>query len=224
MIRNLKTLGLALVAVCAMSASTASMAFADTFTSEGGVAVTLTGKQTGAGDVFTTTAGTVKCKEISYAGTSKSGVTTVTAVPNFPMKTTGGEQNCTGFGFPVEITTNGCSYLFHIGGATTGTLDVVCEAGKEITITAAAAGIAKCILHVPTQSGLGTITYKNTGATTTREVEIEANLSGLKYKHTAGTGLGSCSTGSATTGTYVGKAIVTGETDGGSTHVGIFLV
>jgi hypothetical protein len=224
MIRNLKVLGLALVAVCAMSAVAASMASADTFNSVGGVAVSLTGKQTGTGDVFTTTAGTVKCKEVTYTGTSTSGVTTVTGVPSYPAKTAGGEQNCTGFGFPAEINTNGCKYLFHIGAATTGTLDVVCEAGKEITVTATSGATVKCIVHVPAQTGLGTITYKNTGSGTTQEVEIEANVSGLKYKHTAGSGLGACTTGEASAGTYVGKAIVTGETDGGSTHVGIFLV
>jgi hypothetical protein len=222
MIRNLKAL--ALVAVFAMSVFAASTASADTYTSEGGSAVALTGKQAGSGDVLTTTAGTVKCKEINYTGTTKAGVTTVAFKPNYPIKTTGGEQNCTGFGFPAEVNSNGCTYLSHTGAGTTGMMDIVCEAGKEITITAAAAGTSKDIMHLPAQTGLGTITYKNIGAGTTREVEIEFNLSGIKYRHTAGTGLGAGTTGEGSSGTYVGKMVVTGETDGGSTHVGIFLV
>jgi hypothetical protein len=222
MIRKLKVLPLALLA--AMGTVAVSVASADTFTSAGGVAVTLTGKETGTGDVITTTAGTAKCREVTYTGTSASGVTTVTLVPNYPIKTTGGEQNCTGFGFPAEINMNGCSYLFHIAAATTGTMDIVCPEGKEITITAATAGIIKCIVHVPAETGLGPITYKNTGSGATREIEIEANVTGLVYRHTAGSGLGACTTGQSTAGSYVGKAIVTGETDGGSTHVGIFLV
>lgn len=233
MIRNLKVLGLALVAVFAMSAVAASMASADTFKSETGLSVTLTGKQSGTGDVFTTTAGTVKCKQVNYTGTSASGVTTVTATPNYPAKFLNTEvvppkeeQNCTGFGFPAEIATNGCTYLFHLNATTAdGTLDVVCPEGKEITVTAAAAGTTKCIVHVAAQKGLGTVTYKNIGATTTREVEIAANISKLSYKHTAGTGLGACTSGAAATGTYVGNATVTGETDGVEpVHVGIFLI
>jgi len=224
MIRNLKVLGLALVAVLAMSAVAASMASADAFTSEKSP-VLLTGKQIAPGDVFTTTAGTVKCKEVSYKATTGTPTTTISATPTYPAKTASGEQNCTGFGFPAEVTTNGCTYLFHLGAATTGTLDIVCPAEKEITVTAVSAGTDKCIVHVPAQVGLATITYRNSGGSlSTRELEVEANIGGLTYTHTEGTGIGRCTPGHSATGTYTGKAIVTGEEDGSPfAHVGIFL-
>jgi len=228
MIRNLKVLGLALVAVFAMSAVAASMASADELTSESSP-VQLTGKQIAPGDVFTTEVGTVKCKEVSYKATTATPTTTVTATPTYPVKALDGTQNCTGFGFPAEIHTNGCTYLFHIGVATTGTLDVLCPEGKEITVTAIGTGTNKCTVHVPAQSGKATITYRNVGSLTTREIEVEANITTLTYSWNKGTGLGACSkeektTGEKGTGTYTGKALITGEKDnGGTEHVGIFL-
>lgn len=230
MMRNLKVLGLALVAVFAMSAVAASMASADDLTSEVSP-VTLTGKQAGAGDTFTTTAGTVKCKEVKYTATAVTPTTAVSATPNYPVKIKNAEgkeeQNCTGFGFPAEVVTNGCTFLFKINGAgsTAGTLDVVCPGANEITVTAASGGTTKCVVHVAGQTGKGPLTYTNTGAGTTREVDVKAAITNnLIYKHTAGTGLGACTSGSSVTGSYAGEGIITGEKDnGGFEHVGIFL-
>jgi hypothetical protein len=222
MMRNLKVLGLALVAMLAMTAVAASAASADDLTSEISP-VTLTGKQTGGGDVFTTTAGTVKCKEVNYTAASVATPTTaVTATPSYPEKTAGGEQNCTGFGFPATVATNGCTYRFTIGAATTGGIDIVCAGGQEITVTAKSGETVKCIVHVPAQNIAAGITYSNTGSGTTREVDITANLAGtLSYKHTAGSGIGACTSGSAANGSYTGAGTVTGES--GGVHVGIFL-
>jgi len=140
MIRNLKALGLALMAMLVMAAVAASAASADDFTSESSP-VTLTGKQTGGGDVFTSTAGTVKCKEKKYTATGVATPTTaVTVTPSYPAKTVGGELNCTAFGFPAEVHTNGCTFRFTVGATTTGGLEIICPEGKEITATAVAAG------------------------------------------------------------------------------------
>jgi hypothetical protein len=224
MMRNLKILGLALVAVFAMSAVAASAASADQLTSEVSP-VTLTGAQEGT-DTFTITAGNTNCKEVSYVGTTATPTTTVSATPSYPEKTKLAEQNCTSLGFPATIHTNGCTYLFHIegGASTSGTLDVVCPAGKEITVTAVSGGTTKCTIHVPAQTGLGPVTFSNVGAGATRELKVEAKITNLKYSHTEGTGLGKCTGGTGTTGSYTGKALVTGEKDnGGTEHVGIFL-
>jgi hypothetical protein len=185
--------------------------------------VTLTGKQTGGGDVFTTTTGVVKCKEVSYTTASVATPTTaVTTTPNYPVKTAGGEQNCTGFGFPATVETKGCTYRFTIGAATTGGIDIICPEGSEITVTAVSGITDKCIVHVPAQNIAAGITYSNTGSGATREIDITANIAGtLAYKHTAGTGVGACTPGSAANGSYTGAGTVTGES--GGVHVGIFL-
>jgi len=223
MMRNLQILGLTLVAALAIGALSASMASADEFTSES-QPVTLTGKSEGS-DVLTITAGNTTCKESKYKGTSITPTTTVSVAPEYPLKTADGQQNCTSLGFPAEIDVNGCTYLFHIGSVTAGTVDIVCPAGKEITITANLIP-NKCIIHIPPQTGLGTATYSNVGTGTTRELRVEAKLTNIKYSHTrplGEVGLGACTAGVGTTGSYTGKAIVTGEKDNGTEHVGIFL-
>jgi hypothetical protein len=212
--RNLKVLGLALVAMFAMSAVTAAAASADEFTAESYPA-TLTGKNTTANDKFLTTTGTVNCKVASYKATVSAATTSVLAAPEY--------KECTAFGFPATIDVNGCKYQFNIGGATIGDADLVCEAGKTVDVTAISAGTLKCTVHVGSQSDItGTVTYSNTGSGTTREINIGVVLGGIDYTHTQGTGVGSCPSGSATAGTLEAAGIVTGENAGGA-HVGIFL-
>lgn len=219
MIRNIKVLGTALVAALAISAVAASLASADSFTAESAPAIYTGSQQTA--NVLTTTVGTQKCTTTTFKGTvNATSTTTVSVSPSY--------SGCTAFGFPSDYDVNGCEYLFHISptaGVTTGTVALVCPAGKEITITAKSSvtnPTLKCTIHTPAQSGLGTVTYKNVGAGATREILFELNLTGIKYTHTAGTGLGACTSGSATSGTYTGSVLFTGENAGGA-HVGIFL-
>jgi hypothetical protein len=217
MVRNFKVLGIAVIAMFAMSAVMASMASADKFKAES-APVTYTGNQEEQ-NVFTTTAGTVKCTTTTFKGTVAVTETSEASVaPTY--------AGCTAFGFPAHIDVNGCTFLLKIGAATTGTADVVCPAGQEITVTATTSSVnstLKCTVHVPAQTNLGTVTYSNTGAGATREVLVAVNLAGnVKYSHTAGTGLGACTSGSAATGSYKGSVKVTGENAGG-THVGVFV-
>lgn len=213
--QKVKAIGLLLV-VLAMSAMTTSVASADEFTAEQ-YPVTLTGSKDGEADVVAVTAGSAACKSTTYVGTAIQATTTVTISPTY--------NECTAFGFPATVDMNGCQYLFHINGAssTEGSADLTCPAGKEVTVTSMSAGTIKCTLHFPTQSSVGTIKFSNIGAGPTREVTLQFNLTSIKYTHTKGTGLGSCTGGSATNGTLNAKAVVTGETDPGSQHIGIFL-
>jgi hypothetical protein len=216
MMRNLKVLGLALVAMFALSAAAASMASADDLTAEK-YPVTLTGDQDNQTDIFTTTAGTVSCKKVGYVGTIAGATTEATATPTY--------SECTALGFPGTIHMNGCTYKFKIGasGSTTSTVDIVCPAGQEITVTSIAAGTTKCVIHVPAQTGLTHVNWTNV-AGPPKDVTADIEITNLKYTHTAlGTGLGACTGGSASNGKYVGKATVTGEEDGSPfAAVGIF--
>ena len=93
-----------------------------------------------------------------------------------------------------------------------------------MTFTAESAGILKCTVHIPAQSDItGSVVYSNVGTGPTREVRIEASLTGIDYTHTAGTGIGACASGSATTGALTFKAILTGEEDLVATDIGLFL-
>ena len=183
---------------------------------DAGASIRLTGSQSGSGDVLTTTAGTVKCSSIAYSGK-------VAATPISEMSLTPTYGGCTAFGFPGTVHANGCSYLLKVVSEATGTVDIVCPEGKELTVTAASAGTPKCTLHVPGGQTLGTATFHNLGSGSTAEIEVTTNLTGIKYSHTQGTGIGSCPSGSATNGSYTGKTLITGEEDKaeGAGHVGV---
>lgn len=194
------------------------MASADEFTATSYPATIEGATDSGFTNEFVTTAGTIKCKKISHQGTLKEKSTAISITSAY--------EECVAFGFPVTFDTNGCEYLFRVTGgtSTSGTVDLVCPQGKEVTVTATSGATLKCNVHVPPQSNLEKVTYSNIGALgSTEEVTVTANLTGLKYTHTAGIGLGACLSGSATNGSLVAKATMTGAADGGGGHVGLLL-
>ncbi len=219
MIRKLKFLGLTLVAALSISSVAASTASADVLTTEA-TPTTLTGAQEGT-DVQGVAGGPIKCTTIKYTGTLSSGISSsFTLAPTY--------SGCTFVGLSATINMNGCVEKYNINpaaGNTTGTTDIVCPAGKEITITAPSVGTPKCIIHYPPQTGLAPLSYVNVGSTTTREITATLNITNMKYSQTAGTSeTGNCATAdNQTGGTYVGKVLLTGENAAGSAHIGIFL-
>jgi len=219
MTRNLKALGLALVAVFAMSAVMASAASAESafkFKSEG-TPTKLTGKQHAGNDVFTTHTGTVSCNEAKYSGEQVgTEVSEVTVTPVY--------SECKAFGlFNVPVTTNGCVYTFKTGtktGATyAGSVSIVCPEGKVIEVEAPG-----CTVTVGSQANVGGITFTNIGTTTTREVTLDVNINTLKYEeHRPFFGICSTNTVPTTGGTYVGAGVVTGSNPVTNAHLGIFV-
>jgi len=149
MIRNLKALGIALVAVFAMSAVAASAASAQNgvLTSDG--PVTLTGSNNeaeGAGpNALTSETGEVKCPEVHYYGHKynetpheliPSGESTFTVTAEYTL--------CTGpLGLRTTVEMNSCDYDFHLGETVPDTVDtyyvnvtVTCdEEGDHIQLT-----------------------------------------------------------------------------------------
>jgi hypothetical protein len=216
MMRNLKVLGLALVAVFAMSAVAASMASADELNTAANTTVTLTGKQTTT-NVLKTNVGSTECEEATFTGTTVTPSSTVSVTPVY--------NKCKSLGFPAIIHMNGCTYLLHVGAGTTGTADLVCPAGKDVVVTAnaPAPAVLKCTITVKPQTGLGTITYTNEGSGTTAAVILDLNLINIASSSTAGTGIGACPTKSDTAGTLVGSVTATADKDGTAEQVGIFL-
>jgi hypothetical protein len=168
--------------------------------------------------VFTTTAGTASCKKSGGNGTVSSPETSeVSIAPSF--------SECTFLGFPATFHTNECIFTFKITGffSTTGTVDIQCPPNKELTITAVAAGTTKCTLHIPPQGNLSSVYYSNLGTGATREVQNELVLSGLRYSHTEGSGLGKCTSGTATTGSLSWVLISTAENPISSAHIGFWV-
>jgi hypothetical protein len=226
--RKIKVLGLMLVAIFAMSAVAATAASASELTGEEpNLFLHGTNEPAEKADVFFTTAGNTSCKNATYTvGTISTPTTTVTATPTY--------TNCTSLGFPATIDTNGCSYVFHVtgGSSTVGDVTLQCPENKEIQVTAISGGTNKCTVSVPGQTLSNAkfpdpVTYTNIGEGTTREVTIAVKYGnsegGLKYSHKEGTGLGRCTTGSGTAGTFEGLGTVTANNDTNTAHRGLFL-
>jgi hypothetical protein len=200
MIRNLKTLGLAITALFAVSAMVASTAAAQQgkLTSDG--PFTLTGAETGVGANSLTAFGLkLECPGSSYTGHKynetphkfiASGSTTVTVTPHF------NQAKCvaTPGNFPFTIDLNGCDYVTHLGATTGGvagtyalTFDIVCPAGQEITTTtftnetALTENKPYCVMHIPPQTGLS---GAHTTDTANGFVDTTGPVKGIKVTRT----------------------------------------
>jgi len=218
MSRNLKALGLALVACFAVSAVVASAASAEAYSFKAEtVPTTLTGNQHAGNDVFTTDTGTVSCNIATYEGTQ-------TVTPTNSVTVTPSYGECKAFGlFNVPIDVNGCQYQFTVGtkvsGNFEGTVDVVCPSGKQIEVTAPG-----CTVTVKSQNNLGKVTYTNIGSGATREVTVDVGITGLAYEeHRPLFGICANNTSPQTDGTYVGAGLVTGENPETKAHHGVFV-
>ncbi len=177
---KLKTLGLALIGILALSAmaSAASAQAANgTLTSTGNVTLTgteIAGKVTG----WTVFGLAVKCPGSTYLG-HKVGSTTA-FLPNDSGEATitpKYKEPCESNVGPSTFDLNGCDLVVHIG-ETTGvadtykvTLDIICPAGKDVTSTnwfstvEHTGGKEACTVHVPPQNNIkgGTITDTTEG-------------------------------------------------------------
>lgn len=214
MLRYLSTLGLTVLAALAIGtvgAAPASAAPEFHFESEHTI---ITGTQT-TGLEWSFDNGTVKCGIANFGGTSQvATTTTITLNPIF--------ENCSikegeAEAVAATVTLNGCAFLFHLGANTehlTGTMGIECP-DFPIIIHA-----PECTITVPQQGNLGTVTYTNEGAETTRSMVFDVGLAGIDYvEHGAG-----CASETVTTnnGTLSGKITVTGENTMGA-HRGIWV-
>jgi hypothetical protein len=222
MIRKIKALGLALVAVFAMSAvvaSAASAANGTLTTFPAGSTVIASGVQVGE-HVFTLTdqplQPTVKCKKAVFDGV---GTNSEAAGKNETVVVTPTYNECTAFSLPATVEHDGCTYVLHTK-ETTGkggwhvTTDLVCPEGKAMTIKT-----ATCEVQVAEQKGLTTSEVTNSGAAeppTAMDLVLHTNIGSaagstkITYKVTKdGIGCPLSGVGHFTEGDYVGTTTVT---------------
>jgi hypothetical protein len=229
MIRNLKALGLAVLAVVALSAVAAASASAK-FDSEV-EKTTLSGGQTTTHE-FTVPAGTTTCEVASFTG-SETG--TKTASGSFTTETltiTPSYSKCKtvlfGETHETHVIMNGCDYKFHAGATiegetkVAGTVDIVCPEKKSIEVEITGANI--CRVTVPSQNGVAGITYHNTGVGASRDVDVTANVSTLRVIQDGAfcPGNNFASSKEFTTGVYKGTTTEIGKNSEGK-QVGIWV-
>jgi hypothetical protein len=201
MTRKLKTLGVALIAVFALTAVMASGASAEKSYTATLYPTTGTGTSALGNDIFTTEGGTVECAS-HFVGTlkEKSNDLTITATMT----------GCKAFGF-LEAKVTGCVFTFTtpFGSPIVAPVDVV----NPCTIEA-----STCHVTVPVQTGLAHIGITNNAL----DVSILATLTGITYTVTKDGFL--CpfnGTGAKTGGTYKQVSPVTfASTNGARIAVG----
>lgn len=243
MIRNLKTLGLALMAVFAMSALAASSASAQTAGHITGSTheFTLLGFESGAvaENSLTAFGNQTRCPGSTYTGHKvmthaettavppkthqpiTSGETTVTLTPHY------NQENCVSITpestLSSTVDMNGCDYVLH-SGVTTGevagtygvTADVVCPTGQHILVTAFSSeshAFRLCTVTVGPQTGLS-------GAHLTNEaggiVRLKGSFTGIKATRS-----GLCGAATTETAVFHVNAEVEGDNKGSPVSVSI---
>jgi len=220
--KNLKVLGLALVAIMAMSAVISAVAQAESPTF---VLTAATGKFKGSSNdhIFTVQGGNVKCVEnggvkgARFEGTltaEKSTEVTVTAAYGNAGK------GCTAFGVAATVNMKSCHYRFTaVKGSNppTALVDVICTtAGDEITVTASS---LPCTVTVGPQTGLIHALLTNAGPEPTH---VNAEITVGKIKYTA-SGVGCPKPGTFEDGSYTGTVTLEGFDTTGK-KVGLHIV
>lgn len=176
------------VPVCALLALVAAVlipvdASATVFDSDTESTVTLSGNVEGEGATFKVEAGfEVLCKSDSLSGSLSGSPETLTLHPAYAECTAS-----TALGsISAAVTTTGCNWVYHAGETLaeeeySGTADLSCESGKEMTIEA-----ATCTVHVASQSGFSTMKYVNDFTTEPEEIQLIASLTEVTMSKTDG--------------------------------------
>ena len=241
MTRNLKALGLALVAAMALSAIGAQGASAvveHSFRSDSATGSTiLTGSiETSTKDKFFPSAGStpIECSVGTFSGTvSENPADTVTVHPKY--------SSCKLGNATAHVTTEGCNYIFdsdttqatsHSTSSEHAAVSIECESTHEITVTVT--GI--CVLHFtdessssPVNQSLHGVRYTNLDGSSAADakhssksaITVTSTVRTIHYTATAGSfcGLGGISAGTHTTGEYEGVSSVTGYEHSANTVV-----
>lgn len=199
MSRYLKVLGLAFVAVLAMSAFASAAASAAQFMSEGNVSGSITADQEASNPhVFTVDGTEVKCTTAHFAtmGAVPSPTATITVHPEY--------SGCTAFGFVnAEVTTTGCDYVLHADGG----IDIV-QGASTPTCNGIKVHALTCTVVVGTQNGLSAVSYENLAG---GKVRIKASVKNIAANRTEDGFLCPLSGTGPATGSYSGNTIAEGK-------------
>jgi hypothetical protein len=208
MIRNIKVLGLALVAVLAMSVVAVGSASAAEFTASSYPANGEGGQTTP--HKFTVQGQAVECSTANFTGSLSAASGELNITPVY--------ENCIAFGFlNATVSMNGCTYKFTAGTGSadnyTGGVHIVCPAGKSITVVA-----ATCTVHIPAQTPtVNTVDFEN--KTATGDVLVTSTAEGIHSNPTSGFLCPLSEKATDTTGKYTGTTLFS-ETGGASIDVG----
>jgi hypothetical protein len=204
MSKNLKVLGLALVAVFALSAMVASAASASVFTSTSGA--TVTANQIGS-HKFTVTGQTLTCSTVHFTGTAPAA--TFEAIDMYPTY-----EGCIISPFNTSVTITGfatgpgkegCRYNLFANGVAA----LSCTAGKDVTVNA-----GPCVVHVPAQTFPSGVTYTNGTFNGVGDITVKFELKSVQATHTDGFLCPFDSSGASNSAILEGESTVTAAFEG----------
>lgn len=214
MIRNIKALGLAFVAVAAMSMVVASAAQASQLHAATSGSAVITGEQTEQHNFKLTASGAeTKCTQAIFEATaqeeSSGGQTTDKELQITPTYT-----GCKTAGLNSQVLLNGCRYTLTNASPTaaaTANIDVVCPSEKVIEIK-----LTGCTVTVGAQGPLSHLTFSNDTAPTPDHVTANITVSGIQYQfHGIACPSPPAVTVNANDGVYTGKATFKAYVDNG---------
>ena len=187
MTRKLKALGLALLALGAMSAIAAQAASATTVVNHEfettSAPVVLTGTST-TNHVYSLGGVPAVCEVLTFVGTqSEATVDHITVTPSL-------HTNCKLGSTTIHVTNNGCSYTFDsdtVDGS--ARVSIVCNHTGSITFTDSGGA---CVIHfsdthtngVTVNQNLPGVTYANAGTPPNHDVSVAMNVAGIAYEAT----------------------------------------
>jgi hypothetical protein len=208
MTRNLKVLGLAVVAMLSLSAMVATGAQAAAGELHiGANPAWVTADQT-TQHVFTIAGVPIKCEKAHFESTTTTPQSTKHIVfkPSYQASDQVEGETCTLAGVLSRVTTGTCSYTFSGTAEKTATVSVIgCTAGNEIKIEVTASG---CTVTVGNQATAGHVTFVK-GAT--NDLVGQNTISGITSVGSATCPVGI--RGTITTGTYTGTETIRAFTD-----------
>jgi hypothetical protein len=224
MIRNFKALGLAVVAVLAMSAVVSSAAQAAVnYTSTTGVyPATVSGTQSTTHNFVIGGNRTLTCDEAKFSGALTAASTEITITPTYGSATTACHVILLENTFDATVTVNSCDYLFTepTAGELKAAVHVLCPGTNKIVIdvynghnVAHTEANLICKYSIAPQTPAGTVQMTN-NATTPKSVTAHAAITGVAVTREFGT-LAACGAASQTA-TYTGDTLLKGFNEGGT--------
>jgi hypothetical protein len=213
MTHRFKTIGIAFLAMFAVSAVMASAAGAASFMTEGNVTARIEASQA-TKHVFTIEGSKVECETATFAseGEIASPAASVLVNPTY--------SGCTAFGFVgATVKTEGCHYVVtptnNVSPDTWNAhLNVLCTGTSKIVITA-----GTCEVTVGSQNELGKVHLTDVTTPTPKTITLLAEVAGIKATKVKDGFLCPLNGTGETTGTYTGTANV--KAFHGSTQVGV---
>jgi hypothetical protein len=190
MIRNLKALGLSLVALFAMGALGASTASAIDVLTVGSSPALLTG--VGHDHVFHMypNGSKFECTTSRFAATVTNGASQATAdvIYEGTLNKTPDEVHCNSTLGTITVDTAGCGYILNgdttgelvAGGGKDATVWIECEGTNKIKITSSAGPVISIGSQTPTKGGVTFANVTHEGGTT-HAVKVTATVTGVTY-------------------------------------------